>query len=289
MSDQLKHGIMKRTLLTILASAAIAMTSAAQSIPLKMNNTSFKAGEKIVYDAYFNLGLIWVHAAKVTFTVQNTVFQNKEAYKLTAAGSTLNTFAKFYTVHDTLYSYAQRSTLIPLYYKRIAHEDSYWAEDIFVFNKNTEDATSVKTTCLRRKKAPDTKHLELKGVVTDLVTAIYRLRNYDFEHSNPSKYIPFNIVYDNDGKKFDLNVKYVGKETVTLKNGDKYRCIKLKPKMIKGGIFKSEDAVTIWITDDKNRIPVYIEAKIKVGALKAYLRSYQGLSHELTSYAGKEK
>ena len=79
MSDQLKHGIMKRTLLTILASAAIAMTSAAQSIPLKMNNTSFKAGEKIVYDAYFNLGLIWVHAAKVTFTVQNTVFQNNFA------------------------------------------------------------------------------------------------------------------------------------------------------------------------------------------------------------------
>ena len=51
MSDQLKHGIMKRTLLTIFASAAIALTSAAQSIPLKMTKTSFKAGEKIVSEA----------------------------------------------------------------------------------------------------------------------------------------------------------------------------------------------------------------------------------------------
>ncbi|MBO6005844.1 MAG: DUF3108 domain-containing protein [Paludibacteraceae bacterium] len=280
---------MKKIILTISATAAMAMAAGAQTMPLKMNNTTFKAGERITFDAYFNLGLIWVHAAKVTFTVQNTTFQKKEAYKLTAAGSTLNTFAKFYTVHDTLYSYAERSTLIPLYYKRIAHEDSYWAEDIFVFNKNTETETSVKTTCLRRKKEPNTKQLELKGVVTDLVTAIYRLRNFDFEHSQPVKYVPFNLVYDDDGKKFDLNVKYVGKEVVTLKNGDKYRCIKLKPKMIKGGIFKSEDAVTIWMTDDKNRIPVYIEAKIKVGALKAYLRSHQGLSHELTSYVGKEK
>lgn len=279
---------MKR-LAFILLSVAFFANSHSQNPPLNMQNTTFNAGEKITYDAYFNLGLIWVNAAQVDFTVQSTTYNKKPAYRLQAAGSTLNTFAKFYTVHDTLFSYCEKSTLKPLFYKRIAHENNYWAEDIFNFTKTTQQQTEIKTTCLRRKKQPNTKNLKLDGVVTDLVTAIYRLRNYDFEQAQPGQYIPFAIAYDDDGKKFDLNVKYVGKETITLKNGERYRCLKLKPKMITGGIFKSKEAVTIWITDDPNRIPVYVEAKIKVGSLKGYLRSANGLRHKSTAYLGKKK
>lgn len=261
----------------------------ANSVDGNLRNTTFNANENITFDAYFNLGLIWVQAARVDFSVKSTRYAGKDAYRLMAAGSTTNTFAKFYTVHDTLFSYAEKSTLKPLFYKRIAHEDSYWAEDIFKFNSVTTSATKLTATCLRRAKEPDRKELNLDGYVTDLVTAIYRLRNVEFNRMPKGTVIPFAMTYDDDGKKFDLNIVYAGKETVTLKNGDRYRCIKLKPRVIKGKVFKSENAVSIWITDDDNRLPVYVEAKIRVGSLKGYVRNYSNLRHPVEAYLGKAK
>jgi len=35
--------------------------------------------------------------------------------------------------------------------------------------------------------------------------------------------------------------------------------------------------MTLWVTDDLNKIPVLIEAKILVGSIKAYLTDLQGV------------
>jgi len=47
-------------------------------------------------------------------------------------------------------------------------------------------------------------------------------------------------------------------------------------------IVENEDVV-VWVTDDDNRVPVYIEAKILVGTVKAYLKEAKGLRNPVTS------
>ena len=46
---------------------------------------------------------------------------------------------------------------------------------------------------------------------------------------------------------------------------------------------KADEDVVVWVTDDDNRIPVYIEAKILVGTVKAYLKETKGLRNPVTS------
>ena len=53
--------------------------------------------------------------------------------------------------------------------------------------------------------------------------------------------------------------------------------------MVQGTIFKGDEDVVVWVTDDGNKIPVYIEAKIIVGTIKAYLKDTKGLRHPMTS------
>ncbi len=268
---------MKKTLLLLLASCLL-LTSRAQS-----TDFAFQQGERISYDAYFNLGFIWVNAAKADFTVRKAVYGKQPAWQLTAAGRTANTFERFYTVRDTFTSYVNKSTLQPYYYTRVAHEDSYWAEDRFTFLSQSDSETKVKTACLR-KSGVENKQFTFQGEVNDLVTAIYKLRNFpNYDKLNIGDKVPFTIVYDDEGKKYDLNVRYGGKSTIKLKNGQQFRCIKLIPKVIKGNVFQSEDALKIWMSDDANHIPVYIEAKIKVGYLKAYYTGAHNLKHPLTS------
>jgi hypothetical protein len=44
-----------------------------------------------------------------------------------------------------------------------------------------------------------------------------------------------------------------------------------------GRIFKAEESVTLWITDDENKIPIKMKASLSVGSLRAELEEYKGL------------
>lgn len=41
--------------------------------------------------------------------------------------------------------------------------------------------------------------------------------------------------------------------------------MKFKASLIAGQVFNGDEDLTIWVTDDDNRIPVYAESPIRVG------------------------
>ncbi|MDZ7741122.1 MAG: DUF3108 domain-containing protein [Bacteroidota bacterium] len=55
----------------------------------------------------------------------------------------------------------------------------------------------------------------------------------------------------------------------------------------KGTLFSQGESLSIWITDDRNRIPVKAEAKILAGAVKAFLMTAENLRHPLQSIKTK--
>ncbi len=235
-------------------------------------NNVFKAGEKISYDLYYNWGLIWINAGRANFSVMSTTYKEKPSYYLSATGHSLKSFDKFYFVRDTLATIVEKESFLPKYHKRIVREDSYRAKDEYWFRDIGQNKTTVTTHC-HRKKGFNIDTLTLNNNVTDLVTAIYKIRNSNFKGLKKNESLPFSIIIDDDDEQFNLSLKYLGKEKIKLHNGRKYNCIKLRPQLITGSVFKDEDAMTVWITDDKNRIPVMIETKIRVGSLKVMLKS----------------
>ena len=57
--------------------------------------------------------------------------------------------------------------------------------------------------------------------------------------------------------------------------------------MVEGTIFKGGEDMFIWVSDDKNRVPVLVEAKILIGSVKAYLTGTKGLRYPTTSIINK--
>ena len=74
----------------------------------------------------------------------------------------------------------------------------------------------------------------------------------------------------------------MGKEVIKSDIG-KIRCIKLRPQLVIDRVFKDEDDMTIWVSDDANKIPVRVQADIYVGSLKVDLSSYSGLKNSFDS------
>ena len=85
-----------------------------------------------------------------------------------------------------------------------------------------------------------------------------------------------------DNEIFLLKVKYVGDEEITIRKG-KFKCHKFVPVIQTGRLFKNESDVNFWVTNDENRIPILVKAKIPVGSIKMHLVEWSGLKNKLTS------
>jgi hypothetical protein len=118
-------------------------------------------------------------------------------------------------------------------------------------------------------------------VVYDMLSAVYFTRTIDLANLKTDVKTPVWVVIDD--AYFAVQIRSLGKEILKTKDGVKYRCIKIGAKMVQGTIFRGEEDVMIWVTDDENKIPVYIEAKIIVGTVKAYLIETKGLKNPVTS------
>jgi len=85
-----------------------------------------------------------------------------------------------------------------------------------------------------------------------------------------------NMFFDNENYVFKL--KYLGKEVIDSKFGD-VECLKFTPIVQSGRIFKEQESVTIWISNDKNRIPIRVQADVIVGSIKADLENFKNFNY----------
>lgn len=84
------------------------------------------------------------------------------------------------------------------------------------------------------------------------------------------------MFFDNDNYLFKL--KYVGKETLNSKFG-RVSCLKFKPIVQAGRVFKEKESVTLWVSDDRNRIPIRMQADLAIGSIKVDLEKFKNLKH----------
>jgi hypothetical protein len=70
----------------------------------------------------------------------------------------------------------------------------------------------------------------------------------------------------------------LGKEVINSKFG-KIECMKFRPLVQSGRVFEEKGSVTLWVSDDKNRLPIRLQANILVGSIKADLENFKNLKH----------
>jgi hypothetical protein len=156
----------------------------------------------------------------------------------------------------------------PYRFVRSVNEGSYKKFENVTFNKTTNAAVTNDGTY----KVPE--------CVQDVLSAIYYARNIDFNKYKANDKITFSLFLDKE--VFQMYIRYLGKETIKTKYG-KFKAVKFKPLLIKGTIFEGGEKMTVWVSDDKNHIPLRVESPISVGSVKVDMISYRNLRHDLTS------
>lgn len=228
----------------------------------KVEKVAFKSGEKLSYEVYYHWGVIWANAGHATFAVNNDMLFNKKVFHITGDGSTHKNYDWFYKVRDKYESWVDTATLKPLRYTRNSHEGPTDVYNDTYFHFSKKQAVCYKIN--KGKTVKDT--VKITDCTYDVMTMIYFARCIDYSKYKPDTKIPIQLYLD--GELYDkLYIRYVGKEKIKTDLGE-FNCIKFKPLLIPGTIFSGGEEMTVWVTDDENKVPVFITTPIVVGEIQ---------------------
>jgi Protein of unknown function (DUF3108) len=236
------------------------------------NNFAFSEGEALKYQVYYNWGFIWLNAGYVDLKVKKASYLTKPVYFFDAYGATYHSYDWIFKVRDHYESYLDIETLRPLWSSVNTFEGGYEVNNRYWFDyeKNKLIANTQNSD-----KSLEKDTLDLPPCTVDLISIVYHSRNLDFSNIKVGETLPLTSVIENEF--FNLYIRYLGKEKIKDKFDKEYSCIKFSALLVEGTIFKGGEDMFIWVTDDLNRIPILIEAKILVGSVKAYFESAEGL------------
>jgi len=233
-----------------------------------IKNVAFSAGEKVVYNVYYNAAGLYINAGNATFTNTLETLNGKQVYHIVGEGNTNASYDWIYKVRDKYETYIDTASMQTLKFVRNVNEGGFKKYQNVTFNKTANTAVTNEGV------------FKVPPCVQDVVSAVFYSRNIDFAKLNVNDKIAFSMFLDNE--VYDMYIRYLGKETIKTQYG-KFNAIKFKPLLIKGTIFEGGEKMTVWVTDDDNHIPVRIESPIVVGKVKIDMMSYENIRHPLSS------
>ncbi|RMA65848.1 DUF3108 domain-containing protein [Ulvibacter antarcticus] len=235
---------------------------------LSAQNRAFGDGEKFKFRVHYGL----VTAGYATLEVKNASLKGEEVFHIKGFGETTGISKFFFKVEDNYQSYVDKKTDVPYRFIRKIDEGGY-TKDIqidFDYNRNV--------AVVNNKKHNTVEDISLPMDPQDMVSAFYYLRNHiDIKTIKEGDVVDMNMFFDRGTHKFRL--KFLGRETLKTNFG-KVPCLIFRPYVEAGRVFKEKESLTVWVTDDENKMPLLIQADLAVGSLKATLTEYRGLKHQ---------
>jgi len=253
---------MKRSILLFLI--LVTTTTIAQDV-----HSSFDTGEWFKFRIHYG----WFTASYATLEVKDEMIDNIPVHHIVGIGKSSGILSAFFKVEDNYETFIDKKEVKPYRFIRKINEGGH-IKDIEINFDHTN-----KKALVFNKKYNKKETFTIKDNIQDMMSSFYYLRNnIDVSSLKKGDEQFVNMFFDNENYLFKL--RFLGREIVKM-NGNKIRCLKFRPIVQAERVFKEEESLTVWVSDDDNRMPVRIKADILVGSINADLVAYKGLKHPL--------
>lgn len=222
-------------------------------------NEAFGYNERLNY----KVGYKFITAGTGYFHIQpNPVYRNgRECYDVRFEVRSLPSLEMLYRVRDRYRTVLDVAGIFPWKFEQSIREGNYKRDARAVFDQ----VNNIATVKDKQYKVPEYVH--------DIVSAFYYTRTLDLRSMNDGHVFYLKQFFKDT--TYTLGVKIHRRETIDVEAG-KFRCIVIEPLVVKGGLFKSDGSIFIWLSDDERKIPVKVATRILIGFVSADLVSYSG-------------
>jgi hypothetical protein len=225
---------------------------------------AYRAGETLKYQLYYGL----INAGEVTMTLKPTRFEGRQVLHAVATGYTTGLADRLFKVYDIYESYMDPLTGLPVKAIRNISEGRYR-----YYNE------------VRYDQANNTLESQKSGVhevppgILDMVSAIYKLRDtlMTVIHSGEDR-IELKAWFSDE--IYPFVIRYNGSETIRTRLG-RFHVLKFSPVSEPGRLFRTEDDITVWFSNDRNFVPLRVSLNMILGSVRMDLVEANGLKYEL--------
>ena len=228
------------------------------NISAQQHDIPFKKGEKLKYKIHYGP----IAAGVANFEVKT--FQDQ--FKFIATGKSIGVFSLFFKVKDHYESIVDKNSLHPNQFYRNVKEGGYEKIENVFFNYKLKQAETTRDT------------IPLPENTQDLLSIFYYLRTQNFDNLKVTDSIHVQVYLDDNFMNSQLY--YLGNDTIKTKFGW-IAATKWAPELETGRVFKEDNGMSLWVSDDENQIPLKIQAKVLVGSIEMDLIKYSGLKKPL--------
>lgn len=207
----------------------------------------------------FSIGYGPIKAGEATISVQDTLdYHGSRVLHLRTRARSNRVFDAVFKVRDQADSYLDIEHQHSRYYAKHLREGGYERDVEIHFDQDGGKAYY-----------PDGRENDIPYGVQDILSAFFLVRALPLADGD-------RIALPTHGDKelYELQVVVHGREELDTELGRR-RCIKVQPVLAEDGLFKHEGDLFVWFTDDAQRVPVLMRAKVPVGAIEARLTDYR--------------
>jgi hypothetical protein len=236
-----------------------------------VSNQAFQTGEVLKFKLYYDAWLTGkvVAGYGMTEVKESPIdFYGRKAWHLDAEGNSTGLFDFFFKVRDRFDSYIDKEALIPHMFVRRTREGGYKKDDDYNFNQYQQRVITRKDT------------FNIPPFTHDIISAFYYARTLDLTGLQVGDEVPLSFFLDDS--TYNSVIIYEGKENVKTGLGT-FRCMRFRPMVATGEVFSNPYPMTLWVTDDLNRLPILAKSAVIVGNVKMELTEYKGLANPVTS------
>ncbi|MGB2698157.1 MAG: DUF3108 domain-containing protein [Candidatus Zixiibacteriota bacterium] len=257
------------SLLSILPSDYIKSISSAETIKDSLNlklreieplglkrvvpNSSFGVGERLEFSISYGP----ITAGDAVMEVKEiTRYNNHKCFRLISTAKSNKFFSLFFKVDDRVESLMDVYGLFSLHFEKHLREGKYRTDKYIDFDQKKHLAFA------------DGDTISIKEYVQDALSSLYYVRTMDLRVGN-------SVFMENhsDKKNYSLEIKVLRREKVMVPAGE-FDCLVVEPMLRASGIFKHTGKLTVWLTNDKFKIPVLMKTKVAVGSIASKLEKY---------------
>ena len=228
---------------------------------------AFSSGELLEYKLYYG----FLNASYASLELRKEELNNNIVYRATAIGKTTGLARLFFKVDDLYEAFFPLDKVKPIKSIRDIYEGGYVRKAETFYDDNNKTATLI------NKITDESKIINLENDYQGIVSTFYFLRKHlDISKLKEGDLIGVNIFFDQ--RNYPFKMKFLGIENLKTRFG-LIECMKLNPYMEAGRVFRSNKGLELWVTNDKNRIPIKVRANLRVGTIVAELTSFRGITN----------
>lgn len=239
-----------------------------------IRNDSFKRGEVIEFKMTYGFFTVGKGSARIDHEYYR--MNDRYCFKVDVSGKTVGMVDWVADIDDKWGAYIDTAALVPHQFYRKIREGRYKKDEWTNFD-HVNQKIEVKSVG-KSGKPREPQYYDAPPGVRDMIGGFLYMRIMDFSRLNVNDTVTVTGFFEDEFYK--MKIIYRGKDTVKLKVG-KVRALVFTPVMPSNKLFDGEDSITAYFSDDKNRIPLKIDAKMFVGSAGVELTGYRGLRNPL--------